>query len=122
MQRERRLHVQPSYRSAFWNAARADARWFVRELRLRQREQHDLQPFCSELLGADSEPAQGTNPTNLWQTGETIADEHLVDLPADLPPGQYAVEVGLYHLGTGERIRIVGGGDSLVVGRASVPE
>jgi hypothetical protein len=46
----------------------------------------------------DNEPLNGTYPTTRWQPGERVSDRYAIDLPADLPPGEYAVEVGLYRI------------------------
>jgi hypothetical protein len=55
----------------------------------------------------DSQPLDGTRPTTYWQAGETILDEHVLSLPADLSPGQYRIEVGMYLLSTGERLMLL---------------
>lgn len=39
----------------------------------------------------------GTRPPYTWQPGEIVIDHQLLALPADLPPGQYSLEVGLYN-------------------------
>jgi hypothetical protein len=44
----------------------------------------------------DSEPGGGLAPTTDWRSGETIIDRHGVPIPADLPPGEYTLAVGLY--------------------------
>jgi mannosyltransferase len=49
--------------------------------------------------GHDGEPAGGTRPTTGWVPGEFITDPHEVSLPADLAPGDYVIEVGLYDAG-----------------------
>ena len=36
----------------------------------------------------------------------TIDDEHPIDVPADLPPGQYQVEIGVYDPNTGARLPV----------------
>jgi hypothetical protein len=46
---------------------------------------------------ADDYPACGTQSTQYWQVGQTIVDRHLVRLEADMPPGDYALRVGLYE-------------------------
>jgi len=60
---------------------------------------------------ADSQPLQGEYPTSLWLPGETLQDEHLLEVYADASPGQYRLEVGLYLLEDGERLVASGGGD-----------
>ncbi|MCC7495877.1 MAG: hypothetical protein IT204_26225 [Fimbriimonadaceae bacterium] len=57
-----------------------------------------------DVGGADGLPANGRRPTNAWAVGETVIDPHRLPLPAGLPPGEYALEVGLYRLETGERV------------------
>lgn len=37
------------------------------------------------------------SPAWSWQPGDVIVQAHPVPLPADLPPGDYALQVGLYH-------------------------
>jgi hypothetical protein len=54
----------------------------------------------------DSPPAGGALPTEIWVTGEVIADRHEVALPPDLPAGDYTLQVGLYRLDTFERLPV----------------
>jgi hypothetical protein len=56
-------------------------------------EQGDLGPQ------SDGWPVSGTRPPYTWQPGETILDRRAIPLPADLPPGRYALEVGWYDAG-----------------------
>jgi hypothetical protein len=60
---------------------------------------HLLGPAGQVVAGHDGEPADGTRPTTGWVPGEFITDRHEVQLPADLPPGSYVIEVGLYDGG-----------------------
>jgi hypothetical protein len=53
----------------------------------------------------DSPPAGGAYPTSLWDPGEIIVDERLL---TNLPPGQFTLQVGLYHPVTGERLPVAG--------------
>jgi hypothetical protein len=39
--------------------------------------------------------------------GEVIADRYTVTLQADAPPGDYAIEIGLYEATTGERLPVL---------------
>ncbi len=48
------------------------------------------------VAGHDSQPGAGSLPTQRWQAGWRILDEYQLALPADLPPGEYALEIGLY--------------------------
>ncbi len=49
--------------------------------------------------GHDGEPALGVRPTTGWVPGEYVVDVHDVSIPADLPPGDYIIEVGVYDAG-----------------------
>ena len=64
----------------------------------------------------DSEPGGGLNLTTIWQPGAVIIDNHGLLIPADAPPGQYTILLGLYDIAdptarlpitTGEGIREV---------------
>jgi hypothetical protein len=58
---------------------------------------HVLDPATGELVaGFDSPPGNGSLPTARWQQGWRILDEHQVVLPADLAPGEYTLQIGLY--------------------------
>ena len=54
----------------------------------------------------DGEPVGGSRPTSSWQPGEEVTDHHGLALPADLPPGEYRLAVGLYDVATGERLPV----------------
>jgi hypothetical protein len=59
--------------------------------------------------GNDSQPGAGSLPTNRWQPDWHVVDEYRLDLPADLPPGTHALEIGLYQP-SGERLPTTGTG------------
>jgi hypothetical protein len=54
----------------------------------------------------DGSAGRGHYPTSLWDTGEIISDEISLSLPAELPPGEYNLVVGLYDLTTGQRLSV----------------
>jgi hypothetical protein len=54
----------------------------------------------------DGPPAGGALPTDIWDPGEVITDLHEVALPADLVPGMYTLQVGLYLPATFERLPV----------------
>ena len=58
------------------------------------------------VAGYDGEPQNGARPTTGWVPGEYITDLHQVSIPADLAPGDYVVEVGLYDAGAPEMPRL----------------
>lgn len=55
----------------------------------------------------DNEPVNGTRPTNRWQGAERISDPYSIALPADLTPGEYRVEVGLYRISDLTRLPVL---------------
>ncbi len=65
---------------------------------------HLLTPDGFEVGNADSQPDEGRRPTNQWAVGESVIDPHRMALEAELPAGEYGLEVGLYALETGERL------------------
>jgi hypothetical protein len=54
----------------------------------------------------DVMPQQNTYPTGQWLAGEVVEDTYKMELPNDLLPGEYAIEVGLYLAETGKRLRV----------------
>ena len=81
-------------------------------------------PAQPPVAQQDGEPGGGLAPTNAWPVGTTIADNHGVLMPADLPPGKYQLMIGLYDLFTGTRqsIQLLGAaqGDRLALMTVSV--
>ncbi|MGC8837863.1 MAG: hypothetical protein ACP5UM_05550, partial [Anaerolineae bacterium] len=73
--------------------------------------------------GHDGEPLGGSYGTSRWAAGEWVLDQHEIRLPADLPPGTYQLEAGLYLLATGERLPVEVGGirdDRVLLGEVTV--
>ena len=68
----------------------------------------------------DSPPVGGYRPTMTWAPGEPIEDHLGVALPADLPPGDYTLILGMYDPATGERLPLSTGGDFATLGRVTV--
>jgi 4-amino-4-deoxy-L-arabinose transferase-like glycosyltransferase len=58
----------------------------------------------------DSVPVGGARPTTGWRAGEVITDVHNLPIPADLPPGVYRINVGLYNPDDGTRPPVTAGG------------
>jgi hypothetical protein len=60
---------------------------------------------------SDITPLGGSAPTLLWfprwRRGTQVADTHLLHVPADLPPGQYPLVVGMYGFSTHKRVQVV---------------
>ncbi len=61
-----------------------------------------------EMRGqADGMPQGGTLPTSAWRVGPVIADDHIVEVPADAPVGEYYLLLGLYDAGSMARVQAV---------------
>jgi len=56
------------------------------------------------IAQSDSAPVYETFPTDQWQAGQYILDEHIIPIDANTPPGRYRLRVGLYSVGSGERL------------------
>jgi hypothetical protein len=56
------------------------------------------------LAQHDSQPEGGNYPTSQWLQGEIVEDEHAVIPGTGLQPGEYTLAVGMYDLGSGERL------------------
>lgn len=54
----------------------------------------------------DAAPRAGTYPFWVWQLDEVVSDTLTLTLPLDVPPGEYALLLGIYNLDTGERASI----------------
>jgi hypothetical protein len=52
----------------------------------------------------DTEPRNGTYPTSEWKAGEAVVDEANVNLPQNLPPGNYTLRAGLYLQQNGQAV------------------
>jgi len=96
------VDAAPGALTFYWQAAaipQADYTVFV----------HLLNAGGQLAAQADAPPAGGAYPTSLWDAGEVIVDVH--SLPANLPPGQYTAQVGLYRPDTGQRLPAAGSTD-----------
>jgi hypothetical protein len=67
--------------------------------------------------GHDSRPGGGTYPTTVWEAGEIVIDEYEIPIQADAPPGEYQLEVGMYHLATMERLPVLDDSGAVQDGR-----
>ncbi|MCB0034105.1 MAG: hypothetical protein KDE51_08805, partial [Anaerolineales bacterium] len=59
--------------------------------------QDDPNPTPTVWAQHDSEPCEGVVPTNSWQEGDLLRDTVRLQLPADLPDGQYQLLLGFYR-------------------------
>jgi hypothetical protein len=44
----------------------------------------------------DAFPLQGRQPTDTWAVGQEVVDPYNILLPQSLPPGMYALQIGMY--------------------------
>lgn len=73
--------------------------------------------------GHDSRPGQGSAATTSWRAGDLVLDEHQIRLPADMPAGEYEIEVGLYDPTAGNARAISQrprGEDAILLGKVIV--
>jgi mannosyltransferase len=58
------------------------------------------------LAQHDGPPGGGCCPTDTWIEGEVVVDQHVISLPADMPPGNYELLVGMYHESSDQRLPV----------------
>lgn len=59
-------------------------------------------------------------PTSQWPLHQPVVDVHTLALPADLPPGQYTLRVGLYDAQTLQRLARPDGSDYVQLGQVHI--
>ena len=83
------------------------------------------------LVALDYTPLGGSAPTHLWipkwLPGQRLTDPYRLVLPADLPPGEYYIEVGLYEMVGQRRLQMADAagnliGDRLILGPIAVSQ
>ena len=52
----------------------------------------------------DGQPLDGRYPLSIWEPGELVPDKHLLQLPTNLPPGIYHLQIGFYNWMTEVRL------------------
>ncbi len=97
-----------------WSADRTPARPYKVFLHLRDT--------ADVVAQRDGEPGGGSRPTTGWQPGEHIVDNHGILLPAGLPPGEYALWMGLYDAFDPDVRLPVAGADGIGLGTVIVGE
>jgi hypothetical protein len=70
------------------------------------------------LVALDYTPLGGSTPTHLWipkwLPGQRMLDPYRLELPNDLPPGEYLIEVGMYEMTGGRRLHLADAAGNLV--------
>jgi hypothetical protein len=74
----------------------------------------------------DRQPCDNSYPTTSWQPGELIVEDRSIDLPPDLPPGNYTLSVVWYRASDNTRLLVHSPagqsvGDSLRLGTVVIP-
>jgi hypothetical protein len=64
----------------------------------------------------------GSYPTTLWVPGEVVADPYAIPIDADAPPGEHAIEIGLYVAETGLRLPVLDAAGQVTGDRILVSE
>jgi len=67
---------------------------------------HLLNADGHERAHVDAQPHGGMYPTSIWAAGEIIRDDYALQLSADLAPGAYRIEVGMYEYPSLARIGV----------------
>jgi hypothetical protein len=80
-----------------WRVVQPSASDFTASLQL-------IDGFGKRVTGADAIPIPQTFPPHLWHSGEIVDDQRSLVVPAELPPGTYQLQVGLYSLASDNRI------------------
>ncbi len=75
---------------------------------------HLIGPDGRLVAQSDGEPANWTRPTTGWLPGEYIADERVLTIPPDAPPGSYTLFTGLY-IPDGVRLKAADGSDAITL-------
>jgi hypothetical protein len=70
----------------------------------------DVPPDYTTWAGSDNLNPGGI-PTSRWAPALYTRDEHIISIPADLPPVEYLLQVGLYDKVTRERLPILSEGE-----------
>jgi hypothetical protein len=80
-----------------WKASGEAERDYVRFI-------HVLDADDRIVAQQDSVPGGGEMPLTSWLAGEYVRDEVAIDLPTDLPSGQYRLAIGMYDPANGQRL------------------
>ncbi|MHB1317266.1 MAG: glycosyltransferase family 39 protein [Anaerolineae bacterium] len=86
----------------YWRAVSsigADAKVFV----------HLVDSVGTIRAQVDAVPVQWQRPTGGWRPGEVLADPYILEIPADVPEGRYALYAGFYDAVTLDRWPVVTG-------------
>ncbi|MBI5650575.1 MAG: hypothetical protein HZC40_09050 [Chloroflexi bacterium] len=111
-------------------ARRGEAFIAILHWRAAQRPARDYTLFAhlttaagASIAGADSQPQRGRAPTTTWRARQRVLDYLIIPIDADVPPGEYQVQIGWYDLQTMQRLaRADASGDTILLGSFRVIE
>lgn len=69
---------------------------------------------------SNSRPVCGLFPTYQWPPGQTIPDQHVININPETPPGDYQISVGMYHADSNERLNVLNETDNTVANSATL--
>lgn len=82
---------------------------------------HLLAPDGRLVAQDDAYPTWLTpQPTSHWPLHQPRLDTHRLNLPANLSPGEYTLQVGLYEVQTLQRLALADGSDTFTLGQVRV--
>ncbi len=55
----------------------------------------------------DGLPVEDTRLTMNWRSGEIVVDPYEIVVGPEVAPRRYAIEVGMYHLESGQRLEVI---------------
>lgn len=67
---------------------------------------HLLNSASQVMAQDDARPGHGSFLTTHWRAGQVVLDDHRLVTTSDVPPGEYQIEIGMYVLETGTRVRM----------------
>lgn len=68
----------------------------------------------------DHLPCAGSYATTKWAPGEILAEDFLIVVDKSAPAGSYQIEVGLYELANGARLKLPNGDDHVLLGPVEI--
>ncbi len=69
----------------------------------------------------DQIPGAGTLPTTSWVKNEYLVDVYDIDLPRDVPPGEYTIRVGMYDAKNNSRLNVFDASNQLLGDYSELP-
>ncbi|MCB0209114.1 MAG: hypothetical protein KDJ52_07285 [Anaerolineae bacterium] len=105
------------YLSLYWHTLRPFAEDFTIFVHVRDGDNNTV-------INADHQPYDGHVPTSRWPMEQTIKETIRLDVPPDLPAGQYRLMIGMYSPITIERLPVINdtsGENALIIPDLTLP-